>query len=62
MLLAADVNLTAVRMCLQVHDVIYGNWLIMVRAGVLALEYYSPASDTWRQVWLLVLGLNRESR
>eukprot|EP00281_Chroomonas_sp_CCMP1168_P025009 CAMPEP_0206228978 /NCGR_PEP_ID=MMETSP0047_2-20121206/9450_1 /ASSEMBLY_ACC=CAM_ASM_000192 /TAXON_ID=195065 /ORGANISM="Chroomonas mesostigmatica_cf, Strain CCMP1168" /LENGTH=709 /DNA_ID=CAMNT_0053652243 /DNA_START=52 /DNA_END=2181 /DNA_ORIENTATION=+ len=32
-----------------VHDVIYGNWLIMVRAGLLALEYYSPASKTWRQ-------------
>ncbi|KAJ6654215.1 hypothetical protein lerEdw1_007312 [Lerista edwardsae] len=31
------------------EDVIYINWLNMVRAGLLALEFYTPESRTWRQ-------------
>ncbi|XP_067328511.1 dipeptidyl peptidase 3 [Anolis sagrei] len=31
------------------EDVIYINWLNMVRAGVLALEFYTPESGSWRQ-------------
>ncbi|KAL8603617.1 hypothetical protein ACOMHN_005559 [Nucella lapillus] len=30
-------------------DIIYVNWLNMVRAGLLGLEFYSPESRTWRQ-------------
>eukprot|EP00061_Rhincodon_typus_P005677 g25492.t1 len=30
-------------------DVIYVNWLTMVRAGVLGLEFYTPESQQWRQ-------------
>ncbi|XP_054853359.1 dipeptidyl peptidase 3 [Eublepharis macularius] len=30
-------------------DVMYINWLNMVRAGLLALEFYTPESGTWRQ-------------
>ena len=33
----------------EVSDVSYGNWLIMVRAGLLALEFYSPDTKSWRQ-------------
>lgn len=31
------------------HDVIYINWLNMVRAGLLSLEFYSPETRAWRQ-------------
>uniref|UniRef100_A0A4W3GJG8 Uncharacterized protein n=1 Tax=Callorhinchus milii TaxID=7868 RepID=A0A4W3GJG8_CALMI len=31
------------------EDVMYVNWLNMVRAGVLGLEFYTPQSKTWRQ-------------
>ena len=31
-------------------DIIYINWLNMVRAGLLALEFFSPDSRTWGQV------------
>ena len=30
-------------------DIIYVNWLNMVRAGLLALEFYSPETRAWRQ-------------
>ncbi|XP_078284370.1 dipeptidyl peptidase 3 [Rhinoraja longicauda] len=30
-------------------DVIYINWLTMVRAGVLGLEFYTPETKKWRQ-------------
>ncbi|XP_012939404.1 dipeptidyl peptidase 3 [Aplysia californica] len=30
-------------------DIIYINWLNMVRAGLLALEFYSPDTSSWRQ-------------
>ncbi|XP_060679496.1 dipeptidyl peptidase 3 [Hemiscyllium ocellatum] len=30
-------------------QVIYVNWLTMVRAGVLGLEFYTPESQQWRQ-------------
>lgn len=32
------------------EDVIYVNWLNMVRAGLLALEFYTPETSSWRQV------------
>uniref|UniRef100_A0A8C0SQH8 Dipeptidyl peptidase 3 n=2 Tax=Canis lupus familiaris TaxID=9615 RepID=A0A8C0SQH8_CANLF len=31
------------------EDVIYVNWLNMVRAGLLALEFYTPEASSWRQ-------------
>uniref|UniRef100_A0A8C9B024 Dipeptidyl peptidase 3 n=1 Tax=Prolemur simus TaxID=1328070 RepID=A0A8C9B024_PROSS len=31
------------------EDVIYVNWLNMVRAGLLALEFYTPEVSSWRQ-------------
>uniref|UniRef100_A0A8C6VSC8 Dipeptidyl peptidase 3 n=1 Tax=Naja naja TaxID=35670 RepID=A0A8C6VSC8_NAJNA len=31
------------------ENVIYINWLNMVRAGLLALEFYTPESGSWRQ-------------
>ena len=33
----------------EISDVTYGNWLIMARAGLLALEFYSPDTKSWRQ-------------
>ena len=27
----------------------YVNWLLMVRAGLLALEFYTPETKQWRQ-------------
>ena len=30
-------------------DVAYVNWLLMVRAGLTALEFYTPATAAWRQ-------------
>lgn len=32
------------------EDVVYINWLSMVRAGLLGLEFYTPESKSWRQV------------
>lgn len=29
---------------------VYVNWLNMVRAGLLALEFYTPEASSWRQV------------
>uniref|UniRef100_H2L990 Dipeptidyl peptidase 3 n=1 Tax=Oryzias latipes TaxID=8090 RepID=H2L990_ORYLA len=31
------------------EDVVYINWLSMVRAGLLGLEFYTPESKNWRQ-------------
>ncbi|KAL2094818.1 hypothetical protein ACEWY4_009537 [Coilia grayii] len=31
------------------EDVLYINWLNMVRAGLLGLEFYSPETKTWKQ-------------
>ena len=31
-------------------DIIYINWLNMVRAGLMGLEYYTPEANNWRQV------------
>ena len=31
-------------------DVLYVNWLSMVRAGLVGLEYFTPESNKWRQV------------
>lgn len=36
-------------------DVVYINWLSMVRAGLLGLEFYTPESKSWRQVMLALL-------
>jgi dipeptidyl-peptidase-3 len=30
-------------------DVLYVNWLSMVRAGLVGLEYFTPESNKWRQ-------------
>jgi dipeptidyl-peptidase III len=30
-------------------DIIYINWLLMCRAGVLALEFFTPETNAWRQ-------------
>ena len=30
-------------------NIIYVNWLLMVRAGVVGLEFYTPGTATWRQ-------------
>ncbi|XP_035289426.1 dipeptidyl peptidase 3 isoform X3 [Anguilla anguilla] len=31
------------------EEVVYVNWLTMVRAGLLGLEFYTPKSKSWRQ-------------
>ncbi|TSL04314.1 Dipeptidyl peptidase 3 [Bagarius yarrelli] len=31
------------------EEVVYVNWLTMVRAGLLGLEFYTPSSKSWRQ-------------
>nr|XP_054759665.1 dipeptidyl peptidase 3-like [Lytechinus pictus] len=31
------------------EDILYVNWLNMVRAGILGLEFYTPETKTWRQ-------------
>ena len=31
-------------------NIIYINWLNMVRAGLCGLEFYTPETGTWRQV------------
>ena len=31
-------------------DIIYINWLNMVRAGLVGLEFYTPENNKWRQV------------
>ncbi|XP_072277432.1 dipeptidyl peptidase 3 isoform X3 [Pyxicephalus adspersus] len=33
----------------EAQDVLYVNWLNMVRAGLMALEYYTPETGRWRQ-------------
>ncbi|KAH9508558.1 bifunctional diacylglycerol diphosphate phosphatase/phosphatidate phosphatase, partial [Bulinus truncatus] len=33
----------------EADDIIFINWLNMVRAGLLALEFYSPETISWRQ-------------
>lgn len=33
----------------EAKDVCFINWLNMVRAGLLGLEFYTPSSKTWRQ-------------
>lgn len=42
-------------------DVVYVNWLSMVRAGLLGLEFYTPESKSWRQVTRLSLMLSANS-
>lgn len=34
----------------QAEEVVYVNWLNMVRSGLLGLEFYTPESKSWRQV------------
>ena len=31
-------------------NILYVNWLNMVRAGLIGLEYYTPENKKWRQV------------
>ena len=38
-------------------DIVYVNWLNMVRAGLVALEYYTPESKKWGQVSVCVCSL-----
>lgn len=33
----------------EAEDVVFINWLSMVRAGLLGLEFYTPESKSWRQ-------------
>ena len=33
----------------SVHDISYINWLLMVHAGLKALEFYTPETQAWRQ-------------
>ncbi|XP_054907586.1 dipeptidyl peptidase 3 [Poeciliopsis prolifica] len=33
----------------EAEDVVYINWLSMVRAGLLGLEFYTPETKSWRQ-------------
>ena len=33
-------------------NILYINWLNMVRAGLIGLEYYTPENNKWRQVSL----------
>ena len=37
-------------------DIPYVNWLLMARAGLTGLEFYTPTTDSWRQV-LAVTGM-----
>lgn len=39
----------------EAQDVLYVNWLNMVRAGLTGLEYYTPETGRWRQVNTLLL-------
>lgn len=34
----------------EAEEVVYVNWLNMVRAGLLGLEFYTPENKSWRQV------------
>lgn len=34
---------------MQMHDVAYINWLLMCRAGLVGLEFYTPSTGSWRQ-------------
>lgn len=39
---------------------VYVNWLSMVRAGLLGLEFYTPESKSWRQVTHLSAPLQQD--
>jgi dipeptidyl-peptidase-3 len=47
------------------EDILYVNWLNMVRAGVLGLEFYSPQTSKWRQAHMqaryAILSVLREA-
>ena len=34
----------------EAENIFYVNWLNMVRAGLIGLEYYTPETKKWRQV------------
>ena len=34
------------------EEILYVNWLNMVRAGLMGLEYFTPENRKWRQVGL----------
>ena len=36
------------------EDIMYINWLHMARAGLMALEFYSPDTKAWRQAHMQV--------
>jgi hypothetical protein len=33
----------------EAEEIVYANWLNMARAGLLALQYYTPAAKSWGQ-------------
>jgi dipeptidyl-peptidase III len=33
----------------EAEEIVYANWLNMARAGLLALQYYTPAAKAWGQ-------------
>lgn len=37
----------------EADDIMYINWLNMLRAGLLGLEFYTPETKKWRQVFLV---------
>ena len=43
------------------EDVLYVNWLNMVRAGLVGLEYFTPGSNKWRQVMAVMVMLSEGS-
>ncbi|MEQ2192740.1 bifunctional diacylglycerol diphosphate phosphatase/phosphatidate phosphatase [Xenoophorus captivus] len=43
------------------EDVVYINWLSMVRAGLLGLEFYTPESKSWRQARFVILRVLLEA-
>jgi dipeptidyl-peptidase-3 len=39
------------------EDIVYVNWLNMARAGLLALQFYSPATKAWGQAHMQVCSI-----
>ncbi|KAG8437876.1 hypothetical protein GDO86_008539 [Hymenochirus boettgeri] len=40
----------------EANDAMYVNWLNMVRAGLLGLEFYTPETGRWRQVYVRLVS------
>ncbi|EFC47450.1 dipeptidylpeptidase [Naegleria gruberi] len=37
----------------EANKIIYANWLLMVRSGLLALQFYNPDTKTWNQAHMM---------